>query len=343
MIEYWPDKLRLARKSLHGRVIPNAIASTAAYGASLVLRKPIVWGMPPIVMIEPTSACNLRCPLCPSGAQELTRPKGFINLDLYKKIIDQIAPTTMDLILWNQGEPFLHPEFYEMVEYATRKGLYTMTSTNANLPIDANRLIDSGLDRLIVSMDGATQETYSKYRVGGEIERILDNLRHLQDARRRKRSKIPFIRLQFLVMKHNEHELDAIRRIARETGCDMLEFKTVQIYREEDIEQYLPTNPAYRRYTVGGGHFSLKHGVKNRCRRIWTQPVANWNGDMAMCCYDKDIQYKIGNLNEQTFAEIWHGKKLNKLRAAILKNRAAMPVCNNCGEGVSLSVNLKGK
>jgi MoaA/NifB/PqqE/SkfB family radical SAM enzyme len=224
-----------------------------------------------------------------------------------------------------------------MIAYASKKGLYTMTSTNANLPFDGDQIVASGLDRIIVSMDGATQETYANYRVGGEVSRVLENLERIRIAKKKAHSRTPFVSLQFLVMRHNEHEIGDMQDIARQVEADSLDLKTVQIYKKEDIA-YLPKNPAYRRYKVEGDQFELQFGVHNRCRRIWTQPVVNWNGELSMCCYDKDIDYKIGNLKDYSLCELWHGKKLQRLRAQILKNRAALPVCLNCGEGIKQTI-----
>ena len=269
----------------------NTLIAFSAYLFSLIFRKVIVWGYPPILFIEPTDICNLKCPLCPSGNGTLKRAKGYMSLSVFKKVIDESKDKTSLLVLWNQGEPFLNKDFLEMVRYASDHKLFSLVSTNANIMPDAEELVKSGLDSLIISIDGATQETYNKYRVNGDLETVISNVKKIVVAKRKLKSITPFINWQFLVMKHNEHELEEIKKIAKETGVDNVIFKTVQIYQKSDIKEFLPINPKFRRYKIEGDNFELKFGVKNRCYRIWTKPVVNWNGEMSICCFDKDIEF----------------------------------------------------
>ncbi|MBP7310807.1 MAG: SPASM domain-containing protein, partial [Candidatus Cloacimonetes bacterium] len=136
---------------------------------------------------------------------------------------------------------------------------------------------------------------------------------------------------------HNEHELPEVKRLATELQVDKLELKTVQIYSKDDLK-YLPSDHKYSRYHNTGDNFELKTKLKNRCRRLWTQPVINWDGEMNICCYDKDGSFPIGNIDDTSFRDLWFGKYMNKMRAAILKNRAAIEICRNCGEGIVQNV-----
>ncbi len=141
-------------------------------------------------------------------------------------------------------------------------------------------------------------------------------------------------------MKHNEHEIGLIQKMANILKVDNIALKSLQIYSKDDIP-FLPTNPKYRRYNISGEHFELQFAIKNRCYRIWTKPVVNWNGDMAICCFDKDVEYPVGNVKEKKLISIWKGKAFNKMRQYILKNRKQIPICNNCGEGVKLKIKEK--
>jgi MoaA/NifB/PqqE/SkfB family radical SAM enzyme len=335
------EKILLIRTVFTWRRLWNAIRAWSGYGLSLVLRRPIVWGMPPIVMIEPTNICNLRCPLCPSGTGTLQRPKGYMSFELFQRVIDEIAPYSAMVILWNQGEPFLNPHFLRMVRYAADKRLFTLVSTNANRLPAAEDIVRSGLHSLIVSLDGATQSTYNAYRVNGDLAAVMTNVRALVQARRSLGSATPLIKWQFLVLRHNEHEVDTIRRLASEVGVDSLQFKTAQIYSKEDVHTYLPLNPKYRRYRVVDGDFELKFGVANRCRRLWTQPVVNQDGRMAMCCFDKDNDIPVGDVTQTSLRALWHGAAFQRMRATVLRNRAAVPMCRNCGEGVRIQLRQK--
>ncbi len=335
------EYVNAVKKTYSPSRLGNLIAAYSAYGASLVLRKPIVWGFPPFLMIEPTNSCNLKCPMCPSGNGTLKRPKGFMDFDLYKKVIDEAQGRTSLICFWNQGEPFLHPRIIDMIRYSAEKGIYSMVSTNANIMPDADDLVRSGLDSLIVSLDGAQQETYNRYRVNGDFDKVIENARKLIEAKRRLKSAKPVIKWQFIVMKHNEHEIERIRDLSKNLGVDQLVLKTVQVYTKDDIRDFMPENPKFRRYKVEGDHFELKHEVKNRCRRIWTNPVINWDGEMAVCCFDKDVDFKIGNVKDMRIEDIWKGPAFNRIRQRILTNRKSIPMCLNCGEGVKLKISEK--
>ncbi len=335
------ENIRLIQKSFTLKRFINAVLVYLSYFISLVIRKSIFWGFPPVVMIEPTNYCNLKCPLCPSGNGTLRRAKGFMEFVVFQKIIDEIKEKSLMVVLWNQGEPYLHPEFSKMVQYAADNGLFTLVSTNANLDLEAEKIIASGLDSMIISLDGVTQKTYNKYRVNGELKKVLENTRKLVQAKKKTKSNYPLLRWQFLVMKHNEHEIEAIKKLSKEMGVDKLELKTVQIYSQEDIEKFLPQNPKYRRYKITGDDFELKFGLKNRCRRIWTNAVVNWDGEVAICCFDKDNIFQPGNVQEDKLEEIWKNQTIKKVRDQILKDRSKIAICRNCGESVKLRIKEK--
>lgn len=330
------ENILFLRKTLTWQRFRNALLIYLSYFLSLILKKPLLWGEPAVVMIEPTNLCNLKCPLCPSGNNTLERPRGFMDLNLYKQMIDQIYRKAFMVVLWNQGEPFLHPYIYDMIEYASRKRLFTLVSTNANVEFDPERMIRSGLDSMIISLDGATQETYNRYRVNGELRKVLNNLHKLQQVKQRRGSRQPLIRWQFLVMRHNEQEIPQIRKLARDYRVDDLELKTVQIYSKEDVSRFLPRNPHYRRYKIKGDDFELKVGIRNRCRRIWTNLVINWDGEVSVCCFDKNTTLKVGRFPGETLRNIWHSREFQQVRKQILTAREKIPVCRNCGESVKL-------
>jgi radical SAM protein with 4Fe4S-binding SPASM domain len=335
------ENIHFLRKSLRFKRFFNAIKVYTSYFLSIILKKSIFWGFPPVVMIEPTNICNLKCPLCPSGNDTLKRPKGYMDISTFEKIIDEIKDRSFMVVLWNQGESFLNKDFLKMIKYASERGLFTLVSTNANIEIKAEEIIHSGLDSIIVSLDGATQETYNKYRINGDLSKVLKNVDNLVEAKKKLKSSKPIIRWQFLVMKHNEHEIDDMKKLADKHGVNNLELKTVQIYSKEDVHNVLPLNPRYRRYKIPGDDFELKFGIKNRCRRIWTNAVVNWDGEVAICCFDKDVKFKIGNIKETSLSKIWKNEFIQKIRNLILTNRKEIPICRNCGESVKLKIQEK--
>ncbi len=263
----------------------------------------------------------------------------MMTLSTFKSLVDQIYHQVGMLILWNQGEPYLNPDFHRMVRYAADRNLFTMTSTNASLPLDADAIVSSGLDKIIISMDGISEETYNSYRINGNYSLVLDNLRKLIETRKKLRSKTPYIVWQFIIMRHNEHELVKVREMSKEIGVDKLEFKTVQIYKPEDLE-FLPRDHKLSRYSIFEDSFELRTQVLNRCRRLWTQPVINWDGELSICCYDKDLFFRIGNVNNHPFAELWQSEKLMKIRNTILRDRKSIEICRNCGEGIVQKIKL---
>jgi len=327
------DYIALAKAFLVKQRLCQTCGIVCNYGLSLALRKPLVHFYPPILMLEPTNICNLHCPLCLTGNGKLLRPKGMMSLPLFQKICREVQDKIGMLILWNQGEPFLNPDFYAMLEFAAKQKFYTMTSTNASLELNIERLVKSGLHKIIISMDGITAETYNKYRINGNFELVLKNMQDLVLMKEKLHSSKPYIVWQFLIMKHNENEIEEVQKMAKELKIDKLEFKTTQIYSSEDIT-FLPSNHKYSRYLQEGNIFTLKTKVKNRCRRLWTQPVINWDGEMNICCYDKNGSIKIGNIQEHSFSELWWGEKMQKMRKEVLINRAKYDICRNCGEGI---------
>lgn len=322
--------------------VVNLIKAYLSYYISILIGRSVVWGYPPILMIEPTNICNLKCPLCPSGTGQLKRDKGYMNLATFEKVINEVSPYTFMLIMWNQGEPFLNKDFIQMCKIAKSKKMLLLVSTNANVLPNAKEIVEAGIDRLIVSADGASQDTYNMYRRNGVLQIVIDNVESIIKAKKAAKTSSPKVIWQFIVMKHNEHEIEEIKDITHKIGVDKLQLKTVQIYDKDDIYTFLPNNPKYRRYKITGDDFELKYGIKNRCRRIWTQPVVNWDGEVAVCCFDKDNDFKIGNIQQQSFKNLWHGKEFNLFRHQILKDRAKIDMCKNCGEGISLKIKNKG-
>ena len=151
----------------------NAGKVLASYYLTRLSGRPIQWGLPMTISIEPTTACNLRCPECPSGLRAFTRETGNLKADFFRKTIDELSRDLIYLIFYFQGEPYINPQFLEMVRYAHQQKLYTITSTNGHFLDDqrARETVESGLDRLIISVDGTTQETYEQYRKEGELAR----------------------------------------------------------------------------------------------------------------------------------------------------------------------------
>jgi radical SAM protein with 4Fe4S-binding SPASM domain len=332
---HWQDSVNLFSK-LSFRRVWNALAVLSSFYISKYTGRPVQWGLPISLSIEPTTSCNLRCPECPSGLRSFTRATGMLDTDFFRRTIDEMHRDLFYLVFYFQGEPYLHPSFLEMVNYASQKKIYSATSTNAHYLTEDNarRTIESGLDRLIISIDGTTQEVYSQYRVGGQLNKVLEGASRVVKWKKQLKRKTPFIVFQFLVVRPNEHQIEEARELARTIGVDDIWFKTAQIYDyENDPHQLIPTRASYSRYrsTPEGNQF--KGTLANHCWRLWHDPVITWNGLVVPCCFDKDAKHQLGNLNEQSFTTIWRSEPYRQFRARLLKGRKEIDICANCSEG----------
>jgi len=333
------DSLNLLSKVTPRRAI-NAMKVWSSYRLSRLMGKPIQWGYPISVSFEPTTSCNLRCPECPSGLRAFTRPTGMLKKDFFRRTIDDIYKELTYLIFYFQGEPYLNTEFLDMVKYATDKGIYTATSTNAHYLTDekAKKTVESGLDRLIISIDGTTQDVYKQYRVGGNLEKVMEGARNIVKWKKELKSKTPFVFFQFLVVKHNEHQIEEIKKIANEIGVDQVRFKTAQVYDyENDPNQLIPTIEKYSRYRKGkDGKMKSKSGLGNHCWKLWQGNVISWDGLVVPCCFDKDAAHRLGNLQVQSYKEVWNNENYKQFRKDIMTSRKNIDICANCSEGLKV-------
>lgn len=335
----WNDTTNFLSKLTLRRVV-NMAKVFSSYQVSKWTRKSRQWGMPISISFEPTTSCNLRCPECPSGLRAFTRPTGMLKKDFFRETIDQLAKDLTYLVFYFQGEPFLNPDFLNMVQYAAAQKIYTATSTNAHYLKDevAKRTVESGLDRLIISIDGTTQETYQQYRVGGNLAKVLEGAANVVKWKKELKSKTPFIIFQFLVVRHNEHQIEDVKRLAKETGVDDVWLKTAQVYDyRHDPNKLIPTISRYSRYKQDKeGNMAFKGNNKNHCWRLWHDPVITWDGAVVPCCFDKDAQHQLGNLQQQSFKELWKANTYRKFRSEVLNSRQNIDICANCSEGVKV-------
>ncbi len=335
----WNDSINLLSK-LTPLKLWNGVKVLGSFYTSRVLNKPVQWGYPVSISFEPTTSCNLRCPECPSGLRAFTRPTGMLEKDFFTKTIDDIYKELLYLIFYFQGEPYLNPDFLDMVKYASSKGIYTATSTNAHYlnDVNAKRTVESGLDRLIISIDGTTQDVYQQYRIGGKLEKVIEGATNIVKWKKTLDSKTPYVFFQFLVVKPNEHQIEDIKKLALQVGVDDVRFKTAQVYEyETDPNQLIPTIDKFSRYIKNeDGSYTAKNKLANRCWKMQHSNVITWDGLVVPCCFDKDAMHQLGNLKTQSFKEIWHNKNYKQFRQQLMKSRKNIDICANCSEGVSV-------
>ncbi|HXB94178.1 MAG TPA: radical SAM/SPASM domain-containing protein [Puia sp.] len=339
-----PDFNRDDTINLLSRLTPrrifNGMKVLGSYYISKWTKKAVQWGYPISLSFEPTTSCNLRCPECPSGLRAFTRPTGMLEDNFFRQTIDQLSADLLYLIFYFQGEPYLNPSFLDMVEYASSKGIYTATSTNAHYLNDRNakRTVESGLDRLIISIDGTTQDVYEQYRVGGKLDKVLEGARNIVKWKKELKSKKPFVFFQFLVVRPNEHQLEDVRRLAKDIGVDQVRFKTAQVYNyRNDPNGLIPEDRRYSRYhRSDNGEYVFRNSLENHCWRLWHTTVITWDGLVVPCCFDKDAQHPMGDLKHKTFREVWHDDRYVEFRRQVLQSRKNIDICANCSEGTKV-------
>ncbi|MDG1100184.1 MAG: SPASM domain-containing protein [Saprospiraceae bacterium] len=335
MAIYTKDVLNFVSKLTLRRLL-NVGKLLSSYYVTKWTSKATQWGLPMTISIEPTTACNLRCPECPSGLRAFSRPTGNLKQDFFRKTIDELHKQLIYLIFYFQGEPYINPGFLDMVKYAKDKGIYTITSTNGHFlnDVNAKKTIESGLDRMIISVDGTTQETYENYRKEGNLESVLQGARNIVKWKKEMNSATPHTIFQFLVVKPNEHQIDEIYKIAEEIGIDEIKLKTAQVYEYEQGNDLIPTIEKYSRYKKNtDGTYSVKNKLLNHCWKLWHACVITWDGLVVPCCFDKDAQHRLGDMKDKPFQEIWQGEDYDKFRKQLLKGRDQIDICKNCTEG----------
>ncbi|MEX1189765.1 MAG: radical SAM/SPASM domain-containing protein [Bacteroidia bacterium] len=322
------------------RKILNVILLRLSYTISNIRKESSHWGMPLSISIEPTTSCNLRCPECPSGLRSFSRPTGMLEPEGFAAIIPQLKSSLWAINFYFQGEPFLNKNLTEMIKLAADAGIYTATSSNAHYfkPELARKTVESGLHRLIISIDGTSQETYEQYRIGGKIATVIEGTKEILKAKKELNSRTPHVIFQFLVVKPNEHQTDEVLTLADELGVDEVRFKTAQVYDYENGNELIPDNEKYSRYRkMPSGKWQLKNKMDNRCWRMWQGCVITWDGKIVPCCFDKDASHSLGKVtNMNTFKEVWRSESYNSFRNSVLTNRSQIDICRNCSEGTQI-------
>lgn len=315
--------------------------------------------LPTFVSVEPANFCQLRCPECPVGMRGERREAkgergtpllggaggGLLTMELFHRILDDVKEHAHTMQFYFQGEPLLNKQLPEMIAAAHQVGLYTIVSTNAQAltPEMANALVKSGLSRIIVSIDGFSEESYAAYRVRGSLHKALEGLQHLANAKAELHSRIR-IELQVLRLRSNEHEWDWIKKNYKKLGATHLVFKTAQLYNFEHGHPLMPTDERYSRYKkIADGTYvhkssplhstpyTIHRAFGATCLRLWSGCVITTTGEVLPCCYDKDGQHALGNIAEQSLLDIFHSKRANALRHRVLHATVPIPeMCKNC-------------
>lgn len=296
--------------------------------------------MPVFVSVEPAAICQLHCPECPVG-QGHQQTEGnevggkFMSRGVWARTLREIAPFAHTVQFYFQGEPLLNKDLPAMIAEAHEAGLYTIVSTNAQAltPQMAEALVHAGLDRIIISMDGLTQETYGAYRVGGSLEKTKAAIQYLKKAVGDRQSvfrypKRPVIEIQCLRLRSNEQEWKAFQKQYKTLGADRMVFKTAQLYHYSDGHPLMPSEPRYSRYIQGrDGRFHRKP-LRGGCMRVWSGAVITTTGDVLPCCYDKSHAHSYGNIMDAPLKELYVNAKAMAFRQAAAQEKPL--ICQEC-------------
>lgn len=311
----------------------NLLKAVCSYLSSCVTGSPVIKGMPLAISAELTNNCNLRCPHCLSGADLMTRERGFMEIGLFRKVLREMGPYLFNLNLYFQGEPMMHPLLFAFLESC--RETHTVISTNGHYLSEENsyKLVRSGLNKLIVSLDGTDQETYSQYRVNGDLSKVIDGLKRISYAKKKVNASLK-IEIQFLVNSYNEHQVPFIKKMAESLNVS-LKLKSMQITAKEEIGNWLPIRKKFGRYKIRNGEYVIKSSQPDRCARLWFNPVITWDGKVLPCCFDKDAEFVMGDLNNDSFSDIWDGPRYRTFRKSILTGRHMIEICRNCTSGLA--------
>lgn len=314
--------------------INNFIKNIISYIFSRTTKKVHIYGKPSFSSFELSSRCNLNCTQCDVGNHLTNRKNNFLNYNQYCNIINEIGITLLDAMFYFQGEPLLNKNFSKYISYAKQYNIYTIISTNAQL-INKNIAIDIvklGLDKIIISIDGTTQDVYEKYRKGGSLEKCIKAINFLKKAKTELSSKTPCIEAQFIVFRFNQHQINEFKKLEPIWGADKISIKSAQIYSPNKNSDIIPTTNKYNRYHKIKNEWKIKKDFSKACFRAWYGMVVSADGNILPCCFDKQEKYIYGNIKDNKVENIWKNKKANNFRNTLLNKRESINICCNCNE-----------
>lgn len=291
------------------------------------MRRTHVTSYPYLLIIDPCNYCNLRCPLCPTGLSNLGRPQAMLSFEHFRKYFDPFAPHIFEAYLHNWGESLLNKQVYKMIDYAQGRNVGTNLSSNF-VKIDStdiDNILDCGLEYLVISLDGTSQEAYSQYRIGGNYERVIENLSELlrrRAAKGRKGARLPVIEWQFIVMKQNEHQIGEAEALAKKLGVDLLRFIPVGMpfefrNRKEVADKWYPVTVEGRQKS---DHEEQQFGQADKpspCFYLYRSMVVNPDGGVSPCCvvYKQNRDFADLNVADINLREVWNNPKYVSARS----------------------------
>lgn len=285
-----------------------------------ILRRSEPAKLPHRLWVEPTNSCNLKCIICPNSNEALLPERGFMDFEMYKGIVDEASGFAYDINLFHRGESLLHPKIYEMIEYASEKGLNTRLHTNATLLTEENaeKVFDSGLHYISISFDGYDKATYEGIRKGASFEKTCGNLIGFLRKKKGKAVNRPFTVLQVIEVRNEPRETrNEKRRIFMEA------FKGLPL---DKLSIRIPHN-----WAGSYGDESAGNRVSSLCTFPWYSLTIFWNGEVVPCPQDFYGNLSVGNIKNGGIRKIWNGERLIAHRNALIKGAVErLDPCKGC-------------
>ena len=280
---------------------------------------------PPRINIEPTNHCNMKCIMCPHGV--MTRKKGIMDMETFKKIIDECAGHDVAIWLHLLGEPFLNPYIFEMIKYSREKNLTKIgLSTNGTF-FDKNfaeKILRSGLTRLECSVDGVDSKSYKKMRNRDDYDSLVKNIRYLLQLKKELKTRTPIISIQFVNVKESEKFLEG----------SLSQWK--DYLNEDDFIMTIAYSSFAGQLNNGNSLLSVHDNeeVKREpCGWLWNGTVILYNGDVTICGGDYNGKSVLDNIKNKSLKSIWTGEKYNNLRKLHIEGQYGnCGLCSNCDE-----------
>lgn len=268
-----------------------------------------------------------------------------MKLRLFERVIDECAPFLYTVELHSWGEPLANPDFFKMVWYAKKKNIQVISSSTLSTFSNSTSrdLVSSGLDVLIVSLHGASQESAARYQDGISFKDTIARVRAIDEERKRLKSRRPAIVWRFLPTRHNEHEISIARKIHTSIGFDALEtpiFFRCDMGQEllldqhqqfENVRPWLPRNQALSQYCYATRQ---RRRAPKICKWLWCRSAINWSGSVSPCDGVWPEEYDFGSVHDLPFRDIWNGPLYQAARRTMIDphSKASDLICAKCKE-----------
>lgn len=326
------DRLVFSRRSVPVKKLANRLLCRVEGG--LKAGRPLSY--PLALQLEPTIVCQLDCPYCPRVKATAGMKHGHMEWSNYTRLLEEVGHYLGAIAFWQWGEPLLHPRIADMIKLAHSYGIITFMSTNAQFEpgdVDVPALVASGLDMLIISMDGTRQETYEKFRAGGQIERLKRFARAVIEEKKRVHNKDLVINIRIVATSENEAEIEEVRQFAQEAGADIFSVKSVSLYYDDSPDDpRLPVDINLRSYQYRGREEAQRYRrLRNKCRKPWSWPTLRYDGTLLFCECDHRMEARLGNVFQSSFKEVWQGETAQNLRKHFHRNgQIDFEFCQRC-------------